>query len=280
MLRPAKTFAQWQNDAFSNVLSVTLDDAKPGGRYLLKDIADELRSEGVPALISTETLERVLVARLDEAAVAVSGIGAFEYLVASWQSVHAVIANLCGPKGRALDAGVREERTGALRTAQALLVSYMGLVVQFPEMFSQTGRLGKVVIADALMNDDGSNALSAILPELLEQIAARFAGDGLPEVVAPVVSELRLRLLARANHSLLQPGFRRMFAALETLTANRQIAQAIPHMDTFDPSDCSGRRMQTGTALGPFLAVSGFPASDESITRVYYADAPQRSRQD
>ncbi|KAJ2755398.1 Ubiquitin conjugation factor E4, partial [Coemansia nantahalensis] len=270
---PEKTFDQWQNDALSNVLSVTLDGSKPSARHVLSEVAYELRAEGVPALITTATLERVLVARLDEAAVEACGTGGFGYLAGCWQTAHAVVGNLCGPKGRALDAAVREARVGALRTAQALLVSYMGLALQLPDMFAQGGRAGQAIIADALMADDGANALAAVLPELLEQLAARFADDGLPEVVAPIVGELALRTLLRANHSLLQPGFRRVLAALETLTASRPIAQALPHMATFDPGDCAGRRMQTGTALGPVLALSGFPGSDEAISRVYYADA-------
>ncbi|KAJ2713679.1 Ubiquitin conjugation factor E4 [Coemansia spiralis] len=226
------------------------------------------------------TLERALVARLDEAAVAACGTGGFAYLVGCWQTAHTVASNLCGPKGQALGAAVRETRVGALRAAQALLVSYMGLALQLPDMFPQGGRTGQAVVADALMADDGTNALAAVLPDLLDQIAARFADDGLPETMAPIVGELSLRSLLRANHSLLQPGFRRVFAALDMLTANRQIAQALPHMATFDPAECSGRRMQTGTALGPIMALSGFPGSDEAITKVYYADAPQRSRQD
>ncbi|KAJ2083961.1 Ubiquitin conjugation factor E4 [Coemansia sp. RSA 988] len=277
-----KTFEQWQDDALSSVLFVTLDDANPkrSGRFYLKGIAEELREEGTPALISTATLERVLVARLDESAVVASGAGVFEYLSKSWQAVHTVVENLCGAKGKGLNPSVREARVQVLRNAQELLVSYMGLALQLPDMFPQTGRLGRAIMADALMNNSGSDTLVEMLPDLLTQLSARFADDGLAEVIAPIVSELGLRALLRTNRSLLQPGFRQILAALDTLTTNSQIAQAVPHMPTFDPEDCAGRRMQTGTALGPFLALSGFPSSDESIVQVYYADAPERNRQD
>ncbi|KAJ2845084.1 Ubiquitin conjugation factor E4, partial [Coemansia brasiliensis] len=166
--------------------------------------------------------------------------------------------------------------------AQALLVSYIGLSLQIPDMFLQTGRLGQAVVADILLADpnDNTNPMAELAPELLSQLAARFAGDGLPEVIAPIVSELGLRSLLRANRSLLQPGFRSILAALDILTANRTVAAAMPLMPTFDPEGCNGRRMQTGTALGPFLALSAFPASDEAIATVYYSDAPQRSHQD
>ncbi|KAJ2809394.1 Ubiquitin conjugation factor E4 [Coemansia guatemalensis] len=281
-MRPEKTFEQWQDDALSSVLSVTLDDANPkrSGRFYLKEVAEELREEGALALISTATLERVLVARLDEGAVVTSGSGVFEYLLNSWRAVHTVVGNLCGAKGKGLDPSVREARVQVLRNAQELLVSYMGLALQLPDMFPQTGRLGRAIIADALLADSDSDALAGLLPDLLTQLSTRFTDDGLPEVIAPIVSELGLRALLRTNHSLLQPGFRQILAALDTLTTNSQIAQAVPHMPTFDPEDCAGRRMQTGTALGPFLALSGFPAGDESIIQVYYADAPERSRQD
>ncbi|KAJ2148819.1 Ubiquitin conjugation factor E4 [Coemansia sp. RSA 564] len=282
--KPEKSFAQWQDDALSNILSVTLDNANPkrGTRCYLKSVADELRSEGLAVLITTQVFERVLVARLDEDMVVASGISVFEYLVGSWQMSQTVVSNLCGAKGKALDLAVREARVQALREAQLLLVSYMGLSLQIPDMFPQQGRSGRAIIVDALLADPNANAnsLAEQLPELLSQLAARFANDGLPEVIAPAISELGLRTLQRANRSLLQPGFRSILAALDTLTTNRQIAAAIPHMPTFDPEECNGRRMQTGTALGPFMALSGFPAGDESITKVYYSDAPQRSHQD
>ncbi|KAJ2544407.1 Ubiquitin conjugation factor E4 [Coemansia sp. RSA 1822] len=253
---------------------------KRSTRCYLKGVADELRSEGIAVLITTQVFERVLVARLDEDMVAASGISVFEYLVGSWQMSQTVVSNLRGAKGKALDLAVREARVKALGEAQLLLVSYMGLSLQIPDMFPQLGRSGRAIMADALLADPNANPLAEQLPELLSQMAARFANDGLPEVIAPVISELGLRSLQRANRSLLQPGFRSILAALDTLTTNRQIAAAIPHMATFDPEDCNGRRMQTGTALGPFLALSGFPAGDESIAKVYYSDAPQRSHQD
>ncbi|KAJ2823316.1 Ubiquitin conjugation factor E4, partial [Coemansia erecta] len=255
---------------------------KRSTRSYLKGVADELRDEGAAVLITTATVERVLVARLDESVVAASGISVFEYLVGGWRLSQTVVANLCGAKGKALDPAVREARVLALREAQALLVSYMGLSLQIPDMFPQLGRPGRAVLADALLADPNANAnpLSELLPELFSQIAVRFAGDGLPDVIAPVVSELGMRSLLRTNHSLLQPGFRTILEALNTLTNSREIAAAMPHMPTFDPEDCNGRRMQTGTALGPFLGLSGFPSSDQSIAKVYYSDAPQRSHQD
>ncbi|KAJ2633580.1 Ubiquitin conjugation factor E4 [Coemansia sp. RSA 1290] len=275
-----KTHEQWQDDAFSNILSVTLDNSNPkrSSRYYLQHVAEELRSENASVLITTATFERVLVARLDESAVAASGTGVSEYLINSWRMAQTVASNLRGAKGKALDPAVREARIQALIKAQALLVSYIGLSLQIPDMFSQTGRPGQTAIVDILLTDD--NPMAELLPELLSQLATRFAGDGLPEVIAPIINELALRSLLRANRSLLQPGFRSILAALDILTANRAIAAAVPFMPIFDPEDCNGRRMQTGTALGPFLALSAFPASDETIASVYYSDAPQRSHQD
>ncbi|PIA15051.1 hypothetical protein COEREDRAFT_98411 [Coemansia reversa NRRL 1564] len=276
-----KTFEQWQDDALSSVLSVTLNDSNPkrSGRFYLKGAAEELREEGASVLISTATLERVLVARLDEDAVVTSGVSVFDYLLSCWRAVHTVVGNLYGARGKGLNPSVREARVQVMRNAQELLISYMGLALQFPDMFPQTGRLGRAIMADALLADSDSDALAGLLPDMLTQLATRFTDDGLPEVIAPIVSELGLRALLRTNHSMLQPGFRQILAALDTLTTNNQIAQAVPHMSTFDPIDCAGRRIQTGTALGPFLALSGFPSSDESIVQVYYADAPERSRQ-
>ncbi|KAJ2676455.1 Ubiquitin conjugation factor E4 [Coemansia spiralis] len=280
-----KSFDQWQDDALSSVLSVTLDNTNPkrSNRKYLQTVADELRAENAPVLITTGTLERVLIARLEEGQVAASGISVFGYLVSSWRSVHTVISNLSGSKGKALDPSIRESRIQALSEAQRLLVSYMGLSLQMPELFAQLGMPGQRIIVNALLADTDppqSDPLTPLLPALFEQLIARFSEDGLPEVIAPIFRELGMRTIMPSNRSLLQSGFRRIIQAVEMLTLHREIAQTIPHMDTFDPPDSDGRKMQTNTALGPLLALSAFPGSDESVTKVYYSDAPSRSHQD
>ncbi|KAJ2754923.1 Ubiquitin conjugation factor E4 [Coemansia pectinata] len=275
-----KTPEQWQDDALSSILSVTLDgsNTKRQGRRCLTVVASELREEGMAALITKTTMERVLVARLEPDEVSTSGIGVFDYLLGSWRAVRMVIENLSGAKGKALDASVRESRIGVLRDLQTLLVSYMGLTLQVPDMFARVGRPGQRVIIDALLAESAENdSNKAVISELLTELIKRFTEDGLPEVLAPIISELGLRSLARSNRSLLQPGFRKLLEALEILTAHGEIAQAFVNMATFDPEECSGRRMQTGTALGIFLGFSAFPSSDESIVQTYYADAPERS---
>ncbi|KAJ2359709.1 Ubiquitin conjugation factor E4, partial [Coemansia sp. RSA 2607] len=155
------TFEQWQDDALSSVLNVTLDNTNPkrSQRIHLADVAQELEAEdGVQALITPSTLERVLVARLDEERVAASGASVFEYLFASWQSVQGVIGNLEGAKGKALDPEVRQARVATMEAARVLLISYMGLALQIPDMFPQTGRSGRKVLGDILLQateDDG-----------------------------------------------------------------------------------------------------------------------------
>ncbi|KAJ2784390.1 Ubiquitin conjugation factor E4, partial [Coemansia linderi] len=282
-LKAEKTPEQWQDDALSSILSVTLDgsNTKRQGRRCLQSVASELHEEGMPVLITKATMERVLVARLDADEVAESGISVFDYLLGSWRAVRLVIENLSGARGKALDASVRETRIGVLRDLQTLLVSYMGLSLQVPDMFARVGRPGQRTIVDAVLAESVENdANKAVISELLAELVKRFADDGLPEILALIIGELGLRSLARSNRSLLQPGFRKLLEALETLTAYREIAQAFVHMPSFDPEECSGRRMQTGTALGIFMGFSAFPSADESIVQTYFADAPERSPQD
>ncbi|KAJ2549665.1 Ubiquitin conjugation factor E4 [Coemansia sp. RSA 1933] len=278
--KAVKAVDQWQDDAFSNVLSVTLDQTNPKrrNRMYLESVAKELRSEGSAVLITTGTLERVVVARLEESAVAASGVSVSGFLLNSWRSMHAVADNLSGAKGKALDAETRGARIAALGEAQRLLVSYIGLALQIPEMFSQLGQPGQRIIVTALLTD--TDPLSPLVPELMDQLAARFKEDGLADVVAPIFRELGMRATLPSNRSLLQPGFRAILQAAETLLAQAEVARAVPHMATFDPEESAGRQMQTSTALGAFLALSAFPSSDETITKVYYADAAGRSRDD
>ncbi|KAJ2722504.1 Ubiquitin conjugation factor E4 [Coemansia sp. Benny D115] len=276
--KPEKSFDQWQDDALSSVLLVTLDDTNPkrSKRCFLKALADDVRAEdGSAALITKHTLELVLLARLEEEYVAASGISVFEYLLTSWRSVQAVIGNLRGAKGKALDASVREARIEVLDNARALLISYMGLSLQNPDMFSLYGLPGRAVVVDALLADSDDQAITeAWLP----QIIARFEADDLPEVMEPVVNELAMRLQLDQYRSLLQPGFRRILEAMEALTAHPAVARAIPHMGSFDSTECGGKSIQTNLLLGPFLSLSGFAASDPAITKEYYADALERSQ--
>ncbi|KAJ2778192.1 Ubiquitin conjugation factor E4 [Coemansia interrupta] len=279
------TFEQWQDDALSSVLNVTLDNTNPKRlqRIHLADVAQELNAEdGVQALITPSTLERVLVARLDEARVAASGISVFEYLFASWQSVQGVIGNLEGAKGRALDPEMRRARVATMEAARALLVSYMGLALQIPDMFPQTGRSGRKVLGDiVLLAAEDDAKYQAVTGSWVQQIAARFADDGLEDVVAPVFSELGMRTVMQPDlHSLLRPGFRRVLEVLESLTAHPPLARSLTQTQAFDAAENAGRLVQLRSTLGPFLALSGFPSSDRSIATEYYADAPSRSKAD
>ncbi|KAJ1898547.1 Ubiquitin conjugation factor E4, partial [Kickxella alabastrina] len=278
-----KTLEQWQDDALSTVLLVTLDNTNPkrSGRCYLGDVAQELQEEGAAALITKNTLERVLVARLEEERVVDSGLGVFEYLLGSWQAVQGVIGNLAGAKGRSLDAIVRTGRVQALTEARTLLVSYMGLALQIPDMFPQFGRSGRRVIVDALLAESPDDPVHrAVIDEWLPQIAARFAGDDMAETIGPVVNELGSAALLPEFHSLLRPGFRRILDALDALTSHAELAKAVAHMASFDHIECTGRLVQASSALGPFLALSGFPDSDRAIAQEYYADAPERSAGD
>ncbi|KAJ1950049.1 Ubiquitin conjugation factor E4, partial [Linderina macrospora] len=280
--KPEKTFEEWQDDAFSNILQVTLATGNPkrAARYYLKDVAEEMGAENIPLLITLESsFERVLMARLAETAQIPGSPGTFEYMLSSWRSVSNVIGNLAGARGKALDPAVRDARVHALRGAQKLLVSYMGLSLQFPDMVVPAiGKPGQKVLVDGLLADPDTESQTALPRGLLDQIVQRFATDGLAEVLAPVFAELGLRTIVRKNRTLLEPGFRKILAVLEELLSYTDICTAIPQMPTFDPEECSGRRMQTGTALGPFLSLSAFPTSDPEIISNYYLDAPDRNR--
>ncbi|KAJ1724604.1 Ubiquitin conjugation factor E4 [Coemansia erecta] len=286
MTTTQKTFEQWQDDALSSVLGVTLDNTNPRRqqRMHLADVAQELAAEGgAAALITPSTLERVLVARLDEARVAASGASVFEYLLASWQSVQAVVANLEGAKGRALDAEVRQARVATMHAARTLLISYMGLALQIPDMFPQAGRSGRKVLGDILLlaAEDDAAYQAVTAGGWAQQMVERFAGDGLEDVVAPVFSELGMRTVMQpALHSLLRPGFRRVLGVLEALTAHPAVARALTLTPAFDAPENAGRLVQLRSTLGPFLALSGFPSSDRAVAAEYYADAPSRSRAD
>ncbi|ORX66033.1 hypothetical protein DL89DRAFT_260541 [Linderina pennispora] len=231
---------------------------KRTARYYLNGVADELTSENIPLLITLESsFERVLIARLAETAQIPGSPGTFEYMLNSWRSVSNVVGNLTGARGRALDPAVRGARVSALQGAQALLVSYMGLSLQFPDMVVPAiGRPGQKILS------------GVALPQgLLDQIIKRFANDGLPEVLAPVFAELGLRTIdsGSAGGAGCLRGYLRGHPADADVRPRglQRAANADRH-----------------SARSRSCRLSAFPTSNPEIISNYYADAPERNREE
>lgn len=77
-----------------------------------------------------------------------------------------------------------QQRVGILESTKALLVSYAGLILQMPDMFPQidadTSKLGpEQLVPRLLAGIDNTNGLPA---EFIEEMAGRFANDGLETV--------------------------------------------------------------------------------------------------
>lgn len=61
----------------------------------------------------------------------------FDYLLTCWRTVFEIRRNTL-QRSKNLDKAVLDQRLAVLDSVKALIVSYSGLVLQMPDMFSQT----------------------------------------------------------------------------------------------------------------------------------------------
>jgi len=163
--------------------------------------------------MSLEAADRLLIARLsreEEDATEPS----WDFLLGAW--TRCLGEEAAARRTFAGDAATGTRAQSALRETRMLLVSYMGLVIQMPDMFPRGAKCGQAVSAQALVPSllrlgaaagslegdeemdsaqDWAAARSADAPQLLADLVARFTlDDGLDEVVGGALHALTQRV--------------------------------------------------------------------------------------
>ncbi|PWZ00389.1 hypothetical protein BCV70DRAFT_94686 [Testicularia cyperi] len=236
-------FEQWQHAAVSSIFNVTLDRSEAQSsswhKVYLKDLAAELASENggsVPAL-SASVADQILISRLsldpsahvmtDDAeqltvlASLPKGQTSFDYLVASWKHAKTQEAQV----RKTLSPSDQPKALAALQEIRELLVSYIGLVLQTPDMFPNATKpnaisVGPLALVPSLtktstasssfgISSSSSSSLGSnvdltrdfelVEPEdlssFLGELANRFGdGEGLDEILGPAFCELTRRI--------------------------------------------------------------------------------------
>ncbi|PSC67765.1 putative ubiquitin conjugation factor E4 [Micractinium conductrix] len=283
----ASPFAKYEGATLRKVLAVALEadgvdaGASPAPVLHLAALVEELRAEGGgagggPLLLSKDNVERALMARLSEPPPAYPQ-WPVHYLI----GVYARASDELRSVGMLKEAAQQAALADSLQLCRQLAVSYAGLVLTL-DMFPQpaeASKRGALQLLDALDAASAASAASGSLsgpgssggggslpggaaplpPGFLEDFGARFADEGLSDVVAPMVVEL----MQRAGKVSLLGDYTAPLATLSRLAAAKPLAKAITQLPMWLPPQQDGRTLEHFSVLGPFFGVSAIPDSTQ-----------------
>ncbi|KAK9804240.1 hypothetical protein WJX72_002942 [[Myrmecia] bisecta] len=244
------------------VFAVTLDpsagdpSASPPVLYL-QSLHQELQSEnqGQPAgqLFQKDNLERVLMSRLMEGAGVSYPQPPLQYLLGCYARALEEFRASSTLKDKAALEGLQQ----ALQFGRELIVSYAGLLLTI-EMFPQPAEAqqrGPLQLLDSLTQRESSGSVVAMPAGFLEELAIRFEGEGLEQILEPVARELARRLVGLSPLG----GFQGPMQILQQLTGIKPLARTFTKLPAWLPRIQNGRSVQRESLLGPFFGLSVVP---------------------
>ncbi|GAA5900931.1 hypothetical protein JCM8208_007568 [Rhodotorula glutinis] len=320
--RFAESFDQWQDKAISTILNVTLSSevaqAYNWATVYLKDVAQELDEEEPtaprPHPLHADLVDRLLLARLSlapshmtddpEQVTVIAALPAdqtaFEYLGTCWRRERQERMRVMAKKDS--DPDQAKKRFEVLAQVKALLVSYMGLVMQDSTMFPQdhiTNKpLGALELEPLLIPPStvvpASQLQAGDAASLLTDLAARFtpsaANDhesGLELILAPLFAKWNAHLL---GHKLDigggggvpgSVGYRDILGAVQSLSEVKAVAACLPTVDGWDVATAPGAAapmLEYRSLLGPLLRLSAFPDGAPNLPLAYFPEPSTMGR--
>ncbi|KNE56197.1 hypothetical protein AMAG_02031 [Allomyces macrogynus ATCC 38327] len=274
---PPKPFEEWANLALAKVFQVSLDPANP---RCIPSLVDELKAERDnpeivfrkdtdQPLLSASLVERVLVARLSLPENATRDQSLVDYLLGCYVRARDIKTNLVA-KSHAADLPAR---VAVLDQAGFMLVNYIGIVINLPDMFPQPEPCigaGPGEIISALLN--GTVEMD-FLGTLIQRATEYETKD---QVVYPLFNSLAAEVRGQKVGGQWMP----LFQFFQTIAGNPAVANVIAELPNFCPTGLPPKAFELGTFLGPFLRMSGFGFDDPDLIKTYFADATDRSQVD
>ncbi|THG98805.1 hypothetical protein EW026_g3438 [Hermanssonia centrifuga] len=307
----------WEDGIISTVLNVTMrkETAEASGYQVvwLKNLATELEAENPmspkPICLAADIADRVLIARLELDPQAMSDDldylpvlaslpaqqTAFEYLVSCWKCLNGVRSALLKKNYPPIQM---QQATAVLDKLRDLIISYAGLTLQEPEMFSQpTGKpLGAIELVAPLVSlsslsapllSMSSSSESTLGPSdiepFLQDLVRRFEPDNeLDDVLGPVIRSLCF------HPSLFRPeglaggdaSWRGIIGGLEALVSIKGIANMITRLPEWNPTHAVANNIETTSLFGPLLRLGVFQREWPSIAAAYFMKAKDRPATD
>ncbi|KAK2465341.1 hypothetical protein APHAL10511_002695 [Amanita phalloides] len=311
---PAKfNFTVWEHESIEQILKVTLnkDAAERTGHDVvwLKYLAEEVKEEGLSVgSLNADMIDRLLFSRLsielqktddlEYLPVLVSLPAqqtAFEYLVGCWKRLNDTRTAFVKKGYSPLET---QKGLELLERIRHLVISYAGLTLQEPEMFTQPeGRsvgapeliaplLSLSALSGPLLStpSSSSNTLTpSDIEQFLQDLARRFEPDNeIDSIFGPVVRGLLF------HESLSRPeglgggdaGWRGVIGGLEALVSIKSIATMITRMEEWNPPDASAFDFEKVSLLGPLCRLGIFAREWPGIAQTYFSESEKRTRND
>jgi ubiquitin conjugation factor E4 B len=318
---PKVDYQTWENDTISTVLKVTLSKttAEASGYDLvwLKHLQAELESEGYPHMILTnDIVDRLLITRLELDAQAMSDdleyvsvlaslppLSVFEYLVGCWRRINTAKSTLLKKN----PVSETQKATALLDKLRDLIISYIGLDLQDPEMFPQPAdrppsTLGSHELLKPLLSLSAlstplyastATPQSTLAPTevqpFLQDLAARFTDpDELSNTLSTVVSILVAHSLIIPSEGIGGSGgdstWRGVISGMEALVGVKPIAEMITRMPRWLGEgfgvEVTAASFEKLSLMGPLLRLGTFSREWPGIAQTYFSDPTKRSRAD
>ncbi|ESK87147.1 ubiquitin fusion degradation protein [Moniliophthora roreri MCA 2997] len=303
----------WEYETITFVFKATLEKAvaeKSGYDIVwLKPLADEISSEGGSLRLTEDSIDRLLIARLEidpqnmsddlEFLPVLASLPPqqtiFEYLVGCWKRINSSRGALLKKGYPPADTQKALEKLDKMRQ---LVISYAGLTLQEPEMFPQpSGRqLGPPELVEPLLSlsalsapllsspADAPNKLSpSDIEQFLQDLAYRFEPDNeIDGVLGPVVQGLLF------HPSLFRPeglaggdaSWRGIVSGLEALVSVKAIAVMITRMPEWNPDHATAANIEALSLMGPLCRLGVFAREWPGIAKTYFSEPEKQTRGD
>lgn len=290
-VKPAKSFEDWQDDVLSRILQVTLNADhmyKQGKCVYLSGLMNEFieEQEPHPRQLQHQFLDRIIVARLSldpaephpelPADIAKTlTVYHFDYLLHCWKGANEIRKNTV-LRSKNLEKSALDQRLEVLDNVKALLVSYSGLVIQIPDMFPQ--HYGQALGPQQLVSrlkalPDSAQGLPS---EYLQELIARFNGDGLDMILGPAITAISSEL----NAQNILGECKTNIQAFAYLCDNKAIATMITHLEEFNPDNVTAKNMEQVSLLGPLFRLSAYPDAAPKVAESYFQNSENRNAAD
>ncbi|KAG8884379.1 hypothetical protein FRB97_004388 [Tulasnella sp. 331] len=280
----------WEPETIVQVLRVTLKreqaERSNGQIIWLKEVASEVASQDPSQRLSSEIADQLVMSRLESGSAIQTS---FEYLTGCWRRLRAAKSAFFrrgyNPEDLTRGMAVFEKLHG-------LIVSYAGLSLQDPSMFDQPpGKItGPKELLPPLLGLATSSPLTSLsssstVSETLESsnvepfladLAARFDGDGLDDILGGVFKEL-MQLVAMDRQGLAstdgESSWRSALGAVEGLVAMTRIPE-------WNPRGLTSSFIELLSLLGPAARLSVFAREWPQIAQTYFFEPEKRSQSD
>lgn len=261
----SKTLAEWEDQAFTKVFGASLIQTDKVGLLVLEGLRFELKEEGVPEPLLFESvhLDRALVSLLNDK---VKETSSTQYLSECWLRAHLIRTNLVTRGATNLPKEVLAARVGSLDSAMQLTISYLGLSVMYPDMFTSAEGSAHWVCQQLLEENE-----TTFPPSLLEAIVSRFEGDGLELIVNSIMTAVNAKLIAITISKSYTP----YINLVARLVENRAIAIALTQAPDWKPEEpvTQPASLEYTILLGPLLLLSTYPDAKNLIHQEYFMDS-------